>query len=266
MFNKLFAVTVLSGALFFSSSADARPGHNGRKGHVMKMLNKDVELSDSQKVLLYDLGDIKGERVWKKEGKRKNWHNWMVEYVSGDIDREQVLDQIDEKFEVKKSLKKEKTKLFLSLLDSYSADQRSQVLENLEELKERRTKKMEKRAGNSKWHSKKRGKFKALFRDLDLTEQQKEIIQETMEVKKKSAEKVSKGSKLDFIEAYLTGKKRRKAIFSDTNSQLKEFHDNAHERTELLLELFDSFDDAQKEQFLINVENKKSNRRNNRRR
>ena len=108
MFNKIFAATVLSGALFFSTSADAKPGHRGAKGHVMKMLNKDVELSDAQKVLLYDLGDMKGEPTWKKGEKRKGKAKWMVDYVSGDIDREQVLDQIDEKFDKKKSIKKEK--------------------------------------------------------------------------------------------------------------------------------------------------------------
>jgi hypothetical protein len=134
-------------------------------------------------------------------------------------------------------------------------------------MKERRNERKEKKAEKSRNHSRKGGKFKALLRDIQLNAEQKEIIKETNEFKGKHLEeRRNHGERLEMIEAYLNGERRKKDIKSQINNKFKDGREDAHERTELWLELFDSFDDSQKEQFLSNVQNMKSNKRNKRQR
>ena len=147
--KKLLLIALMIGGLSTATQmeANARPHASGPK--VMKMLFKDAGLSAEQKQTLKELRPDKEERQEiKKKGPERG--EWMEEFASGRKSRAEVVQDLEKKLSIRQDFHQEKLEGMLDFLSTLTAEQKEQVLDNLEEMKEKKRRASQQASGEKR--------------------------------------------------------------------------------------------------------------------
>ena len=257
--KKYFMIALIIGGLGIgvSSEASARSPHSGVK--VVKMMFKDVALTETQKQSLKELRkEMKGKRedVRGAHGKRMEW---MEDFASGRISRAEVLSQIDDKFDTHSALRRERLEGMLDILDGLERDQKSQVLDNLDEIEEKmeqKRAKFETKSGKRKGASK---KMKRLFKGVALSSSQEELLEAVQEFHKgKKEQKLERmAEKHEDMVAFVSGTKSKTALLQEQVSRQNEVKLDKKKGASLWMDLLASLDEEQKDILFDNMQDLK---------
>lgn len=138
--KRLFPLTLM--AALIGGVAHAKPHGSQHDNPCMKpgkVLTQDVELSADQRALVEDLKSQRKAHRGDRHEQRREMMLARVEtlqgYADGSLSRADVDAQLADTHRDRREAYAEMTDALLALIDSYSADQRAQVMENLDEAR-----------------------------------------------------------------------------------------------------------------------------------
>jgi hypothetical protein len=253
MLRPILLTLSLTSLALYNNPVSAAPD-KGCGGKV-KVLVNDVQLTTEQQDIFGEIKQTK--RDWKSENGQeapKGNHQWMIDYLNGDVQKDELHDNIDDHSQMRFQLHQQMQPLVFDLLDTYSQDQKQQVLSNIEEKKECKQQKKdahEERVKNNK------GKFrKILLKDMDLTGEQEQDW-EKIAVHHKENKQSHKENKSDYrdniIEEFAAGEINRKQAEQDLERISEERISDHHQQTELWVGFFDGLTELQRDQMIRNI-------------
>ena len=259
--KKYITLTTIGLIAIIGTKAFAEGGAQGMKGkcHPGKVFVEDIDLTTEQETLVKELREIKKEKRGEMKGKRGERIETMVAFVEGELSREDVHQKITDRHTEKVEHISEMGETLFDLLDSYSTEQKEQVKSNLEDQKEcmeefkgKHAKKMKEMQGKDG----KKGPGKRLFKDLDLTEEQQDLLTK-IEESKKDFHKDFKPAHHEMVEDILDGRLDAAEAEESFLEKSSNRHVQAHSQADALMDLLETFSAEQKEQFVENVEQMK---------
>ena len=182
---KKLMVMATIGMLSVISLASHAKGH-GQRGecHPGKIFVEGMDLSAEQQDLVKELRENRKENFHGRKGKHAGQRlEWMEDFVSGDLEREDIHSQIDQMHGEKTKEVSEMQAMIFELLESYSAEQKAQLSTNLDSQKECMEKMKEKREEYAQ-KGKHGGPAKRLFKDIELDDDQEESLKDLEEMMK----------------------------------------------------------------------------------
>lgn len=222
------------------------------------ILLQDVELTAEQKALLQEFKAEKKQAGFSKEDRQQmhqemkaQKHAWMVDYIAGNVSREEVLQKMADRSSKHEAHGANKQGMMLDLLSTYDDAQKAQVLENLDSQQscfdDRREEIQEK-------HQKHQGrKGERMVSDLNLSASQQALwnqLQEDRKEKWAAFEDHEPGENLrDYLEGRIT-LDELEANQQDAINAKKSFH---QEHVMKMMDFVDSLDQTQRDQFLQNI-------------
>jgi hypothetical protein len=253
MLRPILLTLSLSSIALYHNPASAAPDKGC--GGKIKVLVKDVQLTSEQQDIFGDIKQTK--KNWKNENGQKRpkaKHQWMIEYLNGDVRKEELHNKLDDHSELRFQLHQEIQPLVFDLLDTYSQDQKQQVLRNIDEKNEC---KQQKKDAHEERVKNKKGKFRnVLLKDMNLTQDQ-ERDWEKIAVQHKENKQSHKENKSDYrddiVEEFTAGEINRKQAEQDYERISEERISDHHQQTELWVGFFDGLNEVQKDQMIRNI-------------
>jgi hypothetical protein len=273
---KYFLPTSIIMALM-SGVAYAKPNGSNQKGPTCMnraVLTDGVVLTVDQKTLLEDLKSLRQELRKDRKKNRGEMQQLRQEvfsgYVSGDLRRRDVEQQLRTHHEEKRSQLSRRDTAVTSLVDSYTSEQKAIVLENLEESRvckeenydrseDFQLEKIEKIEDRSE------RKQQKLYGNLNLTSKQQRILDTHTEahismVHDRITERVSStGSDLEEL---LMGDITSQELFYVKEDRANDHQEEMMKQADLMMDFVDSLREQQKEQLLDNLDDNVSRKRN----
>jgi hypothetical protein len=260
-----------------SGVAYAKPnGSNQNEPTCMNraVLTEGVALTVDQESLLEDLKSQRQELRQDRRDTRGEMQQLRQEvfsgYVSGDLRRRDVEQQLRIHHEDKRSLLSRRDTAVTSLVDSYTSEQKAIVLDNLEEsrvckeenhdrFEDFQSKKMEKIEERSE------RKQQKLYGNLSLTSKQQRLLDTHTEayismVHDRITQRV--GSPGSDLEELLMGDITSQELFYVKEDRANDHQEEMMKQTDLMMDFVDSLREQQKEQLLDNLKDIASRKRN----
>ena len=254
MFRKILIGLTVSSLSLYGSLAMAKPDQ--ACGSKFRVFVTDIELTEEQKAIVYDLKEMKrgekGERGVERHGPK---HQWMIGYLEGSLDREEIHAQIDEHAEKKYQQHLQTQELLFELVDSYTPEQREQVLANMEERKSCHQQKSEEYQEKAHHHRDKHREL--LMKDMNLTEEQQRELRKIKEERKEERHEYKedrKEYKEALLEDFASGKINKREAKKEIERVVEERTAYHHEGVDAWMQFIDTLSEEQREQLLDNME------------
>ena len=235
MFRK--ALYILPFFTMTISDAEARKKGNGS---FIKAFIQDVELTDDQKIAFFDMRQDNMDRR-EDHPKRRLGKKAIIAYAKGDLSAKEWHAQIDQMAQDHLDMRLSKLEGLIDILETYSDDQKDQVIENLNAQKEtpKKVRKQHKRGQ----------RLNRLAKALNLDESQKDILQELknhQKVEKKNRKDI-RAEKKERLSALVEGSESIRSIKKKWKAEHKERIEAKHDHADIWIELIDSLDQEQRE-------------------
>lgn len=264
-YKKFLLIALMVGGLSTTISFEAQARPNGHGPKVMKMLFKDVGLSDAQKDTLKAMRPSKEERQAKKaEGKERS--EWMQDFASGRMSRTQVIQELAKKISIRQDFHQEKLESMLDFLSTLTDEQKEQVRNNLDALqekKEARQSKREERRANKSNAGRKDKKMKRMFDGIALSSSQESLVEKLQAFhQERRADKQSKKfSKHDAFADFLSGERSQSQILSAVSQRRQAQFQHRKTGAGLWMDILESLSSDQQDQLFDNLDDLKQERR-----
>ena len=227
---------------FFAISlpdAEARPRGNQP---LMRVLIQDVDLTDDQKIAFFDMKqdniEERSDKTKKRQGKKA-----IVNYAMGNLSAEAWHAQIDENASERLEKHLSKMEALHDILETYSADQKEQVIDNLTAWKGKpnRAKKQRKRGQ----------RLKKMTKELNLTDSQSALLKELKDHRQfdKENRKTARKEKRERLMMLIDGTESLRTLKQKMKREHKDRLDARHDQVDIWIELIDSLDDDQRALF-----------------
>ena len=256
--KKMLLITLLFGGLGTSLSIEAQARPNGPK--MGQMLFKDVDLSQDQREALKALkkGNKAARKTHREEYKGKRME-WLEEFADGRKSRSEVLREIANKTNDKFMLRQERLEGMLEVLSDLDRDQKSQVLDNLEDMRDRmearRADFEEKRGTKGKRGKRGKKKFDRMFQGMSLSADQESIVTRLKEFHqdKRSNKRGIHKEKHEMMVDFVSGDKSKRDLLGALQDKKRDVLQTKREGAGIWMDLLSSFDEEQKDIFFDNM-------------
>jgi hypothetical protein len=144
-------------------------------------LHRDIQLNKNERYLVQEMYATKRELRSAAQQYKMFGESWMVDFVSGEMDRKYIEVTMEELYSTKEDKEFELRHLGFELLEGYSISQREQVIYNMETTQECFEKhKVKERHKTEKMSVR---PIKTLLQDLNLTQEQEQAYQQIRKFK-----------------------------------------------------------------------------------
>jgi len=249
MLRNIIITTIVAGLIAASNVAWAKS--HKKCGGKLKILVEEVDLSEDQRELVHDIKEQAKEN--RKDRPRKNKEKWMIDYLNGEVDRDDVHDHIDERFETGKQHHVEMQDVVFDLLETYTEEQREQVLDNIEETKECHQQRKE----HTQRTEQRPKKLEMLTKGLDLSRKQQKQLEAIKGQGKqdrqqfKSEHKAHKGA---LVEAFASGEINREGARNTIEDSSAAKQESTHKMVDQWADFLDGLSKEQTHQMQKNLE------------
>ncbi len=255
------------GMIFTAPLAFALDHQKPQKPHVsqgsdkmnpMKLiLFKDVELTAEQKSLLRELRGEHRDAYRAKDLQGEDVKKAVMEGLLYDqLTIEEAHQKLDKHHERRSSKKLDKIEGMHTLLDTYSEEQKNQVLLNIDELGELAEQKNQRSSHRESLSSKGIG----LTKGIELTATERAAAQELRVLHMKQRQNRQDRLHLAELESYLLAEMSEDELMTSIEEHIEEHLAVAHKKLDLWSVLVADLDDVEREILADNIE-KKSDRR-----
>ena len=218
-------------------------------------LHRDIQLTRNERQLVQEMYATKKELRKIKKKYKLFEESWMVDFVSGEIDRSYIEVTMEELYSSKEDKEFELRHLGFELLEGYSVEQREQVIYNMEDTKQCYAKhKIKERNIEIK---KQIRPIQTLLQDIELSNEQRQAFEGIRLAKEQQRETIQQ----DFsqtpevlFQQFLQGHTDQTTTLKAFEAYSDSYFQFRLARVELLLDLLETLNDEQKKQFLANAE------------
>jgi len=230
---------------------------------VSSDIHRNIELTKSQRLLLREMYATKKEFRRAKQARRQFHEQWMQQFVAGEIERSSVENSIYELYEENDNKSFELHYINFALLDSYSSEEKAQVLQNINENhrcyeeNEIRAKRKASKAGIKP--------LETLHKEIDFSIEQQNLLEEILELKYQYRETLSQIKPNQAYTLYIQEEVDREGMVAVFENHFDVVYTYQSQSVDLWMDFYDTFSTAQREQFLQNaaelerLRNKKKN-------
>jgi uncharacterized membrane protein len=262
MYRKSLAAAAAA-VLLAATAAQARHPEARRGPPIAKIATMGVELTADQSEMLGSIRETAKERGSFSDdvgmSARRGRGEWMAGYLRGEMDRDEVLGGIEEQMDERSGIHQESAALWLGLLATYDEGQRSQVMENIDEMKMRHGENSADRSAEGR-----RGPpIERLLDGVELSRKQEKSIDRLLEDQRqarKGALESHREHRMQWMDDFAAGKLDTDEISAELESRSEEAVESRLQATRDWIDLIDSLDVEQKEKLLENLEELQSSR------
>jgi hypothetical protein len=125
--------------------SDQKKGRKHRPPNMEKVLLNDITLDDPQTAILSDLKEVVGKLKEMKKDSMFDMPSMIDDYLDGEIRRRGMIREAGKNLNEAGELKYEATNLWIELLASFSAEQKTQFVSNVDQHEKKASKPREQR-------------------------------------------------------------------------------------------------------------------------